>query len=65
MLKEYCQIFLPKNIPEAKISNPKYPSIIPVTWNPEYPLYDSYQICYITQIYERLCPIYGKPAGLG
>ena len=35
--KNTCQIFLPKKIQEAKISNPKTPSIIPVTWNPEYP----------------------------
>ena len=26
-----------QKIPESKISNPKNPSIIPVTWNPEYP----------------------------
>ena len=36
--KGTCQIFLPpppqKKIPELKISNP---SIIPVTWNQEYP----------------------------
>ena len=31
-----CRIFLPQKIPESKISNPKNPSIIAVTWNPEY-----------------------------
>ena len=35
--KNTCQIFIPKKIPESKISNPKNPSIIPVTWSPEYP----------------------------
>ena len=35
--KNTCPIFLPKKIPESKISNPKCPSIIPVTWNPNYP----------------------------
>ena len=29
--KNTCQIFLPKKVPESKISNPKNPSIIPVT----------------------------------
>ena len=36
--ENFCQIFLsyPKKIPKSKISNPKNPSIKPVTWNPEY-----------------------------
>ena len=36
--EHFCQIFLsyPKKIPKSKISNPKNPSIEPVTWNPEY-----------------------------
>ena len=36
--QNFCQIFLsyPKKIPKSKISNPKTPSIKPVTWNPEY-----------------------------
>jgi len=29
--KNTCQIFLPKKIPESKISNPKNPSVTPVT----------------------------------
>ena len=36
-LKNTCPIFLAKKIPESKTSNPKYSSIIPVTWNPKYP----------------------------
>ena len=35
--KNTCQIFLPKKILESNISNPKNPSIIPVTWNLQYP----------------------------
>ena len=35
--KNTCPIFLAKKIPESNISNPKYPSIIPVTWKPKYP----------------------------
>ena len=35
--KNTCQNFVPKEIPKSKISNPKNPSIIPVTWNPESP----------------------------
>ena len=31
-----CPIFLLQKLPESKISNPKNPSIIAVTWNPEY-----------------------------
>ena len=31
--KKTCQIFLPKKKTQSKISNPKHPSIIPVTWN--------------------------------
>ena len=38
--KNTWQIFQPKTIPEIKISNPKNPSIIPVTWNPEHLLTD-------------------------
>ena len=36
--QNFCQIFLsyPKKIPKSKISNPRNPSIKPVTWNPEY-----------------------------
>ena len=34
--KNTCQNFLTKKNPESKISNPKKPSIILVTWNPEY-----------------------------
>ena len=37
--EKFCHfIFLsyPKKIPKSKILNPKYPSIKPVTWNPEY-----------------------------
>ena len=34
--KNNCQNF-PTQILKSKISNPKNPLIIPVTWNPEYP----------------------------
>ena len=33
--KMLAKIFLPPKIPKSKISNPKAPSIIPVTGNPE------------------------------
>ena len=33
-----AKIFQPKKIQKSKIQSPKNPSIIPVTWNPEYPL---------------------------
>ena len=35
--KNTWQLFLPKKIPESKIANPQKTSIIPVTWDPEYP----------------------------
>ena len=35
--KTTCQTFSSQKIPKSKISNhPKNPSIIPITWNPEY-----------------------------
>ena len=35
--KNTCQIFVPKKIPESKISNPEKSFDHPVTWNSEYP----------------------------
>ena len=35
--KMLAKFFHPKNSSQSKISNPKNPSIIPITWNLEYP----------------------------
>lgn len=36
-LKKIAKFSYPKKIPESNISSPQNPSVISVTWNPEYP----------------------------